>query len=99
MAYSPEYPKREENLAEYLIRIMGPVNWDNLEIRRMAEGLIFLVWDKLMLREQPMTVDRPVLSRPAFIELVEPYISVEKHFKLKGQPLKHPSLPCLVVEG
>uniref|UniRef100_A0A914M8L7 Phlebovirus glycoprotein G2 fusion domain-containing protein n=1 Tax=Meloidogyne incognita TaxID=6306 RepID=A0A914M8L7_MELIC len=99
MAYSPEYPKREENLAEYLIRIMGPVNWDNLEIRRMAEGLIFLVWDKLMLREQPMTVNRPVLSRPAFIELVEPYISVEKHFKLKGQPLKHPNLPCLVVEG
>ncbi|CAK5087969.1 unnamed protein product [Meloidogyne enterolobii] len=99
MAYSPEHPKREENLAEYLIRIMGPVNWDNLEIKRMAEGLIFLVWDKLMLREQPMPVNRPVLSRPASIELVEPYISVEKHFKLKGQPLKHPSLPCLVAEG
>uniref|UniRef100_A0A915MBL3 Uncharacterized protein n=1 Tax=Meloidogyne javanica TaxID=6303 RepID=A0A915MBL3_MELJA len=84
MANNPETPQRGEHLASFLNRVMGPVDWDSSHLRHRAEGLISLVWKDLTLRGQAMPANRPILSRPAFIE--------------KGQPLAFPRMPCLIFE-
>uniref|UniRef100_A0A915NA32 Uncharacterized protein n=1 Tax=Meloidogyne javanica TaxID=6303 RepID=A0A915NA32_MELJA len=98
----PRPPLVGENMAAYLTRELSnsvEISWEGKEIRSRAENMLAFFWEDLKLRDMPMPAARPLLSRPAYLALVKPQVSVAQHFQDEGKPLAYPKLPCLVCFG